>query len=133
VNLVTNVVEREHAIKKHQYAVGKVEVIAAVFGNFFQLPDDVIRKISNGAAGKWRQSGDSRRLVFIQQLTNSRKDVANPILGLFASLNHYLITVAGDHHVRTHAEKRVSSNFFSTLDRFQQEGVWLALRDAEER
>ena len=80
------VIEGEHAIEKHQHAVGNVEVIGSVLSDVLQPPHNVIRAIANRAGGERRQTFDRRWTMLLQQLFNDLEYISRAALDLFSVL-----------------------------------------------
>ena len=52
VDLVTEMVEGEHAIEEHENAVGNVKIVLGCLADVLQLADDVVGAIADGAGGE---------------------------------------------------------------------------------
>ena len=46
VNLMTQVIKRQQAIKEHQFRIGQMQVICCVLADVFQLPHHVVGKVA---------------------------------------------------------------------------------------
>src|SRR5258706_13550866 len=128
---MATVIEGQHAVKKHEHAVGHVEVVLRVGSDLFQLTHNVIRAISNRAACKWGQAFHRCRMMLPQQFFHYLKNVAGAPFYFAAALDLDLRTAGFQAQKRTYSEKGVAPNFFSALDRFKQESIGLVFGDGE--
>ena len=138
------VIEGEHAVEKHQDAVGNVEVIGGVLADVFQPPHDVIRAIADRTGGERRQAFHGCWTMLLQEflddcenISRAPFDFACVVAGLCPARTGQspvttvrAIVISGaaglQAQKRAHAKKRIASNFFSTFDRLQQEGIGLS-------
>ncbi len=56
MDLVAEVIEGEHAVEKHQDAVGDVEVVGGMLSDVFEAAHDVIGEIADRARGEGWQA-----------------------------------------------------------------------------
>jgi hypothetical protein len=87
VNLVPKMIERQHAIKKHQHAIGNIEIVVGMFSDILQLPDDVVGAISNGSGGERRQAFHRGRAMCAQQFFHHLEDFAGAALDFASALD----------------------------------------------
>ena len=131
MDLVPQVIEGQHAVEKHQHAVGNVEVIHSVLSDVLQPPHNVIRAISDRSGREWRQALHCRRAMLLQKFFDDVENIARASLDLAAARNRNFVAARLQPQKRPHTEECIPSNFFSALHRFQQEGVRLTVRDSK--
>ena len=133
VDLVTQVVEGEHAVEKHQHTVGNVEVVGGALADVFELAHDVIGAIADGAGGERRQAFHRRGTMLMQEFLDNVKNISGAAVDFLrgAAFDCDLGAARFQAQKRTHAEKRVAADFFSAFDRFEQESVGLSVGDGE--
>ena len=130
---MAQVIESQKPVEKHQYAIRDLHVLFGKRGNRLKLAYRVIAKKSNGPAGEGRQPGEGRHLALGQQLPQSFENVALPLLAFVSALNASLAATAAHAQVWADPQKRITSDLFAALHRFQQKGIGLAPRDGKKR
>jgi hypothetical protein len=123
VDLVTQMIEGEHAVEKHQHTVGNIQVIAGVLSDVLQPPHNVIRAIADRAGGERRQAFHCRRTMLLQQFLDDFEDVSRAPLDFAAPFDIDFRAARLQAQKRAHSQKCIASDFFSAFDRFQQERV----------
>src|SRR2546425_10810678 len=68
VNLMTQMVENEKAVKEHQRAVRQGEIVLGVLADVLQLTHDVVGKVTDCPRGERRQSRHDGGTLFAQQI-----------------------------------------------------------------
>jgi hypothetical protein len=64
MDLVTQVIERKHAIEKHQHAVGLIQVSLGTGWELLKLPHYVVRHVTHGAPSeRWKALDDRGRVL----------------------------------------------------------------------
>src|SRR5208283_3033755 len=87
MNLVAQMIKGQQPVKEHQLAIRQREIILGVFANFFQLPDHIVRKITDRPRGERWQTGNQCRLMLAQQLLHYLEYVASAMLALAPPFN----------------------------------------------
>ena len=85
VDLVAQMIERQQAIEKHQYAVGQGKIIFGVFADIFQLPHCVVGEVADRARGERRQPGHGGGTMLPQQFLDDLNRVPLALLLLLAA------------------------------------------------
>ncbi len=67
VDLMAEVIEGEQAVEEHQDAIGNGQVVLRMFADVFQVADDIVSKVADGASGEGREAGD-RSWTMLAQL-----------------------------------------------------------------
>ncbi len=132
MNLMAQVIEDQHAIEKHQHAIGHIEIVFGLRADVLQLPHNVIGAIPDSPRRKRRQPFDRRWTVLPQQFFHHLKDVAGAAFHFASALDRDLRTARLQPQKRPHAQERIASNLFSALNGLEQERVRLALGDSQE-
>ena len=125
------VIEGEHAVEKHQHAIGNIEIVRSMYSDVLQPPHHVIRAIADRARGEGRQSFHRCRTMLLQQFLNYVENISRAAVDFMAAFDLDLGAARLQPQKRTYAKKRVPPNFFSTFDRLQQEGIGLSVRDSK--
>ena len=123
VDLVAQVIERQQAVEEHQHAIGQREIVFGMLADIFQLPDHVVSEISDGARGKRRQPGHSRRTMLPQQFLHDLNRASLTLFLLLAALHYDLAAPRPHLHIGTRSQKRVASDLLAALHRLQQESI----------
>ena len=121
MDLVPQVIEGQHAVEKHQHAVGNVEVIGwHAAADVLETAHDVIRAIADRAGGERRQTFHRGGTMLLQQFFDDLEDISRAPLDFPAAFDRDFVAARLQSQKRTHAKERVPSNFLSAFDRFQQ-------------
>jgi hypothetical protein len=125
VDLMSQMIEGQQPIEKHQYAVGQRKIIRGMFTDIFQLPNRVICEVAHRARGKWRQPGHGSGTMLPQQFLDNLDRAALALLLSFATL-HYDVFAARPHlHIGTRPQKRVAADLLAAFHGLEQESVGL--------
>ncbi len=131
VDLVSQMIERQQSIEKHEFGVGQVQIILRVLAYFFQLPNHVVSKISNGSRREWRQSLYARGTMFAQQALHHLKNIFLHNLAPASALNLDRPLASLHSHVRSRTQECVTADLLAALYRLQQECMRLLLSDGK--
>src|SRR5260221_13116992 len=123
MDLVAQVIEGEHAVEKHQHAVGNVEVVDGVLSYVLQAPHDVIGAIADRAGGERRQTFHSGRAVLLQQFLDDGENISGEGVDFVFAFDRDFSAPRFQGQKGAEAKKRVTCDFFSTLYRIQQAGI----------
>src|SRR5947209_20037435 len=126
-------VEGQQPVKKHENAVGYLEIVLGQVGQLFQLAHGIMRKKPYRARSEWRESRNMAVLMLAQQSIKDTKDRAFHVLFLPTLFQYYLISPSSQHHVGTCAKERVSANLLPTFHRLQQKSMRFLSSNAQKR
>ena len=90
MDLVSQVIESQQAIEKHQHAVGNIEIVHRVLSDVLKPPHNVIRAITNSAGDEWRKTLHRRRTMLLQKFLNNFENIPRAPLDFAAACNCYL-------------------------------------------
>ena len=133
VNLLAKMIERENTIEKHQEAIGNFKIFTRLFGQFLELAHSIVGNESNRPTIERRKIGQGGETMFPKQLCENVKQLSLAALGRSSFSERDLLSAALKHHVRTNAEKGVTSNSFTALHRFQQKRFLFSRRNTQKR
>jgi hypothetical protein len=71
--------------------------------------------------------------MLAQEFLHNLEQLALAALATATALDDDLRSLAGDHHVRAHAQKRVAPDGLTAFHGLQQKGVGFVIGDAEKR
>ena len=131
MNLMTQVIKGEQAIKEHQLGVGQMQVIFCALSDLFQLSDHIVRKVPHRSSRKRRQARIGCRAVFLQKPLDQLEDI---FLNDFApppTLDFHLSLRAPDAHVGPGSQEGEAPDLLAPLNRFKKKRIRLLLRNRE--
>src|SRR6185437_4240975 len=119
VDLMAKMIECQQSVKKHQHAIGKVQVVFSMLADVFKPANNVVRTKSYRSSGKWRQAGNVRQLVLLQKPFSNLEYIALTAFDFFSALNRNLSTAGAQLHVRAGTQECVPPNLLAAFYRFE--------------
>ena len=133
VNLVAQVIKSQQPVEEHQFTVGKREIVLRMFANLFQLPHNVVGKISDGPGGEWRQPRNCGRLVLASAEASRTRNTLPLALAPPSAFDFNGRPSRPQPHVRPRSQKCVAADLLAALDRLQQERMWFVFCNRQKR
>ena len=124
VNLVAQVVERQHGFVEHQNGIIKAQVVGAGIRNVFDRPYHVVAEVTDSATGKW---GKIRKAHGVESGHRGTK--------ILYEIGGLPVPIALDQK-RISAQERVPGDSFAAFDTLQQKSVravFLQLQESRHR
>ena len=131
VDLLAQMIERQHAIEKHEKAIGNFEIVTRLFGQLLQLTHSIVGNKAYGSAIEGWEVGQGSGSVFAQEGRENVEELSFTALDTSSPSSRDLPRPTLKNHVRTDSEKRVAPNSFTAFYRLQQERLLLSSGDGQ--
>ncbi len=125
-------VEGQHFMEEHEAGVGQAQIVFRLLGDALDLPHYIVGEEAHSAGSEWRQSCNVSRLMAAEEFLHQRKDVALGLASLAILRDDNFLSAGHDGAERMDADKGIATNFFSLLDRFEQETLRLVCGETQE-